>query len=255
MEDRLLPAQIDTKRYDLTGEQKELAEFAMGYDHSQSEFKTKHFVGNAQITPYQKYKQFLLELRSREESIEMMVIQLEVKRAEVDVELEQGEKSDLPAFRRLCTMKARDKEREVLLVERRLKQAIFERDQYVRLLQEMYETGEAYLPDGTDLKDAITDPYMDAQLERDHWISRLSKQASLDLLAYGQIQTGNMEAITMLSDTDASEVINVSIGYSNRLKNELVNVEQRVLEQIKDSGLSSLDIHAIRSNTINKALN
>jgi nicotinamide mononucleotide (NMN) deamidase PncC len=64
-----------------------------------------------------------------------------------------------------------------------------------------------------------------------------------------------MEAITMLSDTDASEVINVSIGYSNRLKNELVNVEQRVLEQIKDSGLSSLDIHAIRSNTINKALN
>jgi hypothetical protein len=255
MEDRLLPAQIDTKRYDLTGEQKELAEFAMSYDHSQSEFKTKHFVGNAQITPYQKYKQFLLELRSREESIEMMVIQLEVKRAEVNVELEQGEQSPLPAFKKLCSMRARDKEREVLLVERRLKQAIFERDQYVRLLEEMYTTGEAYLEDGTDLKDAITDPYMDAQLERDHWISRLSKQAALDLLAYGQIGTGNMEAITMLSDIDAAEVINVSIGYSNRLKNELVNVEQKVLEQIKDAGLKSLDIHAIRNNTINKALN
>lgn len=254
MEDRLLPAQIDTKRYDLTGSQKELAEFAMSYDHSQSAFKTEHFVGNAQITPYQKYKQFLLELRAREESIEMMVIQLEIKRAEVDVELELGEKSDLPAYRRLCSMKARDKEREVLLTERRLKQAIFERDQYVKLLEDMYTSGEAYLPDGTDLKDAITDPYMDAQLERDHWISRLSKQASLDLLSYGQIQTGNMEAITMLSDVDAAEVINVSIGYSNRLKNELINVEQRVLSEIKDSGLKSLDIHKLRPTISNKEL-
>jgi hypothetical protein len=255
MEDRLLPAQIDTKRYDLTGNQKDLAEFAMSYDHSQSEFKTKHFVGNAQITSYQKYKQFLLELRSREESIEMMVIQLEIKRAEVGVELERGEQSDLPAYRKLCSMNARDKEREVLLVERRLKSAIFERDQYVRLLEEMYTTGEAYLPDGTDLKDAITDIYLDAALERDHWISRLSKQAALDLVAYGQIGTGNMEAITMLSDVDAAEVINVSIGYSNRLKNELVNVEAKVLEQIKDTGLKSLDIHATRSNTTGKALN
>jgi hypothetical protein len=255
MDDRLLPAQIDTKRYDLTGKQKELAEFAMGYEHAQSEFKTKHFVGNAQITPYQKYKQFLLELRTREESIELMLIQLEIKKAEIAVELEKGEQSNLPAFKNLCAMNARDKERESLLVERRLQQAIFERDQYVRLLEEMYTTGEAYLPDGMDLKDAITDVYLDAQLERDHWITRLSKQAALDLLAYGQIGTGNMEAITMLSDIDAAEVINVAIGYSNRLKNEMVNVEQKVLEEIKDTGLKSLDIHATRSNALNKSLN
>lgn len=254
MEDRLLPAQIDTHRYDLTGEQKDLAEFALNYDHTQSAFKTEHFVGNAQITPYQKYKQFLLELRAREESIEMLVIQVEIKKAEVAVELEQGEKSDLPAFKKLCSMKARDKEREILLTERRLKQAIVERDQYVKLLEDMYTSGEAYLPDGTDLKDAITDPYLDAQLERDHWISRLSKQASLDLLAYGQIQTGNMEAITMLSDVDASEVINVAIGYSNRLRNELVNVEQKVLTQIKDTGISTLNIHSLREDISTKQI-
>jgi hypothetical protein len=255
MEDKLLPAQIDTKRYDLTGKQKELAEFAMSYDHAQSEFKTKHFVGNAQITPYQKYKQFLLELRSREESIEIITIQLEIKKAEIDVELEKGELSNLPAYKRLCAMNARDKEREVIMTERRLKQSIFERDQYVRLIEEMYTTGEAYLPDGTDLKDAISDVYMDSQLERDHWISRLSKQAALDLIAYGQIGTGNMEAITMLSDVDAKEVINVAIGYSNRMKNELVNTEQHILENIKDAGLPSLDIHSTRNNTLTKALN
>lgn len=251
---RLLPAQINTKQYDLTGRQKELVDFALMFDHGQSEFKTRYFVGNAQITPYQKYKQYLLELRAREEAIEKIIIDIAIKEAEIAVELENGEKSDSQAFKLLCSRKAKNLERDFLILDRRLKTAISDRDQYARLLEEMYTTGEAYLPDGMDLKDAIQDPYIEAQLERDHWISRLGKQASMDILAYGQIGTGNLDAITQLNDSDAKEVLNAALVYSNQVKNELAYTERAILKEIGDSGTDTLDIHKMRTSSGSREL-
>ncbi len=91
MEQELLPGPINTRRDKLNEKEIDLLNFACQYEHSQSEFKTRHFVGDAQITPYQKYKQFLLELRSREEVIESMVVQLEKKEAEMAYEGEKAE--------------------------------------------------------------------------------------------------------------------------------------------------------------------
>ena len=127
---------------------------------------------------------------------------------------------------------------------------MYERDQYLKLIKEMYDTGEAYLPDGTDLRDAIQDPYLDSVLEKDHWISRLGKQAALDLLSYGYIGSGNMEAITMLEDKDAVETIQTALVFSNKVRTELALTEGNILKEIENnSGLDTFDIHKMRYRT------
>jgi len=247
MEQELLPGPINTRRDKLNEKEIDLLNFACQYEHSQSEFQTRHFVGDAQITPYQKYKQFLLELRSREEVIESMVVQLEKKEAEMAYEGEKAEQSESPAFKRICAAEIKRLDRERVGIRRRLDQAMYERDQYLKLIKEMYDTGEAYLPDGTDLRDAIQDPYLDSVLEKDHWISRLGKQAALDLLSYGYIGSGNMEAITMLEDKDAVETIQTALVFSNKVRTELALTEGNILKEIENnSGLDTFDIHKMR---------
>jgi len=249
MNEELLPGPVDTKRNKLNASQIDMLDFACHYSHSQSEFKTRLFVGDAQITPYQKYKQFLLELRSREETIEVTVIALEKKEAEIFYQGEKMNESESEGFKRICAAEMKSLDRERLIAKRRLDQALEERDQYLRLIQEMYDTGEAYLPDGMDLRDAIQDPYIDALLEKDHWISRLGKQAALDLLSYGYIGSGNMEAITMLNDQDAMESIQTALVFSNRVKNELALTENNLMKEIEGSGINTFNIHDFRHRT------
>lgn len=246
MNQELLPGPIDTRRDSLNQEQIDMLDFACMYEHSQSEFKTRHFVGDAQITPYQKYKQFLLELRTREEVIESMVVQLEKKEAEMFYEQEKMDESTSEGLKRICRAEIKKLDRERVVIRRRLDQAFYEREQYLKMIKEMYDSGEAYLPDGTDLKDAIQDPYMDALLERDHWITRLGKQAALDLLSYGYIGSGNMEAITMLSDSDAMETVKAALTFSNKVKNELQITEGNLMKEIEGSRIDTFDFHKFR---------
>lgn len=241
----LLPGPIGTNKEHLTDTQQKWLEVATNYEHSQSDFKTRHFVGDAQITPYQKFKQFLLELRSREELIELHVVKLEEKLAEMDYEQEKANESTSNAFKKLCKVRIKDLDRERLIITRRMSQAIYERDQYLRMIQEMYDDGSAYLEDGTDLLDAIRDPYLNAQLEKDHWISRLGRQAAIDLMTYGYIGSGNLDAILQLDNDTAKETLQIAILYGNQLKVELGRVEQAVMPNLSKE-MPILDIHKLR---------
>jgi len=244
-----LPGPIGTNKEHLTDTQQKWLEVATNYEHSQSDFKTRHFVGDAQITPYQKFKQFLLELRSREEALEVHVLKLEEKLAEIDYEQERANESDSVAFKKLCKTRIKDLDRERLIIMRRMSQTIYERDQYLRMIQEMYDDGSAYLEDGTDLLDAIRDPYLNSQLERDHWIVRLARQASLDLMAYGQIGIGNMDAILQMDNNAAKETLQLAISYGNQMKIEMGRIEQAILPSLKND-LPVLDLYKIRKEAV-----
>lgn len=242
----LLPGPIGTNKEHLTPTQQTWLQVATDYEHSQSDFKTRHFVGDAQITPYQKFKQFLLELRSREELIERHVTMDEEKTALIEYEEEKAAESESPAFKKVCKARVKDLDRERLIIRRRLSQTLYERDQYLRMLQEMYDSGEAYLEDGTDLLDAIRDPYLNAQLERDHWISRMSLQAAMDLMTYGHIGTGNLEAITQMDNAAAMEAVQTALVFANKLNKEIAQKEAQILPELDNLDLSSLRIHQLR---------
>ena len=49
---------------------KELIDFALTKSNATPKFKLKYFVGGAQLTPYATLRQWLMELRAREESLD-----------------------------------------------------------------------------------------------------------------------------------------------------------------------------------------
>lgn len=56
----------------LTETQKAVVERAINTTFTMPEYKAKHFVGKAQMTPYAELKQYLIELNAREDTVERM---------------------------------------------------------------------------------------------------------------------------------------------------------------------------------------
>jgi hypothetical protein len=102
----------------------------------------------------------------------------------------------------------------------------------------MYTTGEAYLPDGTDLKDAIMDEEMSLKLEEEHWIQRLGKQAALDLLSSGKIGTGNMDAISMMNENHAVAALDVAVDWATRVNNAMEQIQSAKIKELSNKQFS-----------------
>ena len=69
----------------------EIIELSKVHYNGMPEFKAKHFVGNAQITPYAKVKQYLTEIENRQLMIETNVY--EKKKLELEILLDKENKS------------------------------------------------------------------------------------------------------------------------------------------------------------------
>jgi hypothetical protein len=228
----------ETNTNDLTPRKKDLLDLAMKTDHGTPLFKIRHFVGDAQITRYAKYKQLLLEIRSREEIIEQTIVSVEKFKARAEEAQEQLDIETSPARKKMLAWEVTSLTNDVAKTERRLAMAYKERGLFIEALDEMYKDGTAYLEDGTDLADAIKDDELSDQLEAEHWTYRLGKQAALDLIATGHIGTGNLEAISMMNEDQALTTLRLALTYSNGLQKALGIMEKSVVDEIESGKLS-----------------
>lgn len=81
----------------LSARERELLELSLATDYGTPLYKIRHFVGDAQITRYAKYKQLMLELRAREEIIEQTLVTIEKKQGSY----RRGERTH-PSGRNFC---------------------------------------------------------------------------------------------------------------------------------------------------------
>lgn len=185
----------------LTEDQKALVGRALNLHFLNPKFKMKHFVTNGQLTPYSTIRQLLLELKVMEEATEtfeymMKKMELEKEGLEMRLAVEKD-----PIQRNLLQLELLKNEKEYKQNRRRLAQNYIEREQYVQLIEEFKAGPDAKTPDG---KDWITEVFGNMEeenkWEEHYWVVRLAKQAALDIVAYGRVGSGNMEAITQLGD-------------------------------------------------------
>lgn len=223
----------------LSPKERDLLELALATDHGTPLFKVRHFVGDAQITRYAKYKQMMLELRAREEIIEQTLVTLEKNKAHIEEVKELIEAAETPAKRAQLQWDLTSHINDVAKTERRLQMAYKERGHFLQILNEMYENGEAYLEDGTDLRKALVDEELGERLEAEHWTYRLGKQAALDLIAYGHIGTGNLEAISMMNEEQAVKTLQLAMTYSHSVKKALGTMEQTIIQAIESGQINS----------------
>ena len=212
----------------------ELVEFANNkVDGSVPKFKLKYFVGGSLITPFHKLKQLFLELKIRQDSFLHIEWEIARKKMEELVEKEKLANSTNDIEKQyieidlLNIVKDRKKHEEAQVG------ALKEKDAILELIRELCEGPQGTLPDGTKLMDVFGNKELEEELERQHWVTRLAKQASMEMLAYGRIGTGNMDAIAMLDPKEISQCLQLTSNYTARVGTGMGLLTDKAINDMK----------------------
>jgi hypothetical protein len=219
---------ITTDTDELTEKQKDIIGYAIGSNFTMPEFKAKHFVGHAQITPYGAMKQYLLEIQGREHTIKSQEYELQKIELAID-EFKDKKENSMDTFdKRRAQIEidyAESKRDGFLRVLRGLRE---ERLMYLKLIEELSDSELGTLADGTKLIDIFEDPAKQELAEREYWVKRLGKQSAMDMIAYGKVGVGNMDSLTMLSYEDQQKAIELA-------SDVFVHNERRIAEIVHTS--------------------
>jgi hypothetical protein len=214
------------------------------HDWSTPIFKIKHFVAGSHIHPLHKLKQLMMELNSRQENVE--AFERDFIRIETEIELEEEQKAvaQFNAQKKLHDLEIVSKRRSLMVSKEKYKNAVRERAKILELIEEFNASEEGADKDGVPYSEIIKDPEAFERIEKSYWEYRLAKQASLDMIAYGRIGVGNMEAILQL-DPD-SQNKSIAMAYELLIMNEhrMTQISDKVQERIS-AGQTVSDIHKL----------
>jgi hypothetical protein len=228
---------------------KEMIKYAINKEWTNPKFKMRYFVGQTQITPFAKLRQWLLELRTREESIEHT--EYEIRKWEVNINRHKhlAENHEDPFERELNAIEAEKLVRQQLATRRRLQDWYLERQQFIDLINEFKESEEALLPDGSGRTyfDIINTDEEDLY-EAEYWTNRLAKQASSDLLFYGRVNTGNMDAILSMGEQQQAETLALAHSYATQIKQIETSIQLEVENKL---GIEAQDILSLTTPDLN----
>jgi len=218
--------------------EKEIIEFALNKEWTNPKYKLKYFVGQAQITPFSKFRQWLLEIKSKEESIDNM--EYEISKFEIEVERFQrmADQAHDDLDRRLAEVEAKNAKRNLIMSKRRLQDWYLERQHLLDLMQEFQESEEAIIPDGSGrtYMDILNTEEEDLY-EAEYWTNRLAKQAATDMLFYGRIGTGNMDAILSMSPEQQAETLALTMNFSTKIQQYNLQLQAAAEENLKLGGI------------------
>jgi hypothetical protein len=222
-----------TNTNNLSDKDKELLQIVVKKEFGTPKFKIDHFVGNAQFTTYAKFRQFLIELRTREEMLEDMELLVEKYQTQADLEEEIKDNVKSEIQKKLHDIEIKKNIQDKNRVLRRLEAAYKERQKYLDLINFMIDSGEALLPNGKSMLEIYGDEEEEEKLEKEYWTERLGRQAGLDMISYGRIGAGNMEAILQLDPDHQHETMQYAISFSTHKQIEISAMQQRTLEVIQ----------------------
>jgi hypothetical protein len=228
----------------LSERDKELIKKSLNKEWTNPKFKLKWFVGQAQITPFAKFRQWLLEIKTKEEAIENMEYELAKHQVEIErfKRLRDASTDDLD--RRMAEIEMWNLERLLYMSKRRIQDWYLERQHLVDLLKEFLDSDEAKLKDGSgrtymDIIDTEEEDHFEAEI----WTNRLAKQAACDLIFYGRINSGNMDAILTMSAEQQAETLALGLNFATQLQQYTSNLQLKIDDKLKlQNSLDSFDL-------------
>lgn len=218
----------------LSEQEQDLIKLAMNKEWTNPKYKLRYFVGQAQITSFAKFRQWLLEIKAKEESIENMEYELAKMDVEYDRFVRMRDMSTDDLDRRLAEIEMWNIDRQRYTTRRRLQDWYLERQQLIDLLNEFIASDEAKLPDGSGRTYMdIIDTNEEDKYEQDYWTNRLAKQAACDMIFYGRINSGNMDAILSMPSDQQAETLALAVNFSTQLQHYQMSLQNQVEEQLK----------------------
>ena len=187
----------------------------------QSEFQNRWFVVNSQVTPYRQIRQACMEVQSRYQSLQRVIIQY--KRSINDckrVEAEMAEEKD--------EYWKEDKKYELELLyldlqswKNKIRQCQSELSGILKIVKE--KVGD--LP-ASEVTKYLSDKDTQNDEEHKYWIARMAKQSATDLLTTGRIQAGNLDSMLMMNPEDQAAVTDLAMTYSTAMNKSVGKIKE-----------------------------
>jgi hypothetical protein len=233
----------------------ELIEFSYNNYWSTPKFKLKWFVGNAEFTPFHIVRQYLLELRAREDSIENQ--EYELKKVEIELKMAERacESEADPLVKELLELDVKRKTNGVASTRTRLKDIYIERQFFLELVEEFLAGPHGKTPDGRPLT-AILGTAEEELYEREYWTVRLARQAAMDLCAYGRIGAGNLDAIMQLDANQREETLALAHTVNLAVEQQQTSLRQEAAKSLQLTNDGKMNyIGSLDPQLINSAIN
>ncbi len=201
---------------------KKLIDYAMDVPESYSAFQMQNFVINTQVGDFKQLKQYFLEISTREQA--RMIQDLACKQNEADIieKEERLETDELTKHERVSlNLELIRAKYDLRINVKKHKQATLELNVLLKSVKDRYgdmDKIQEYLETNNEEK------------ERHYWISRMSKQAAIDIVCDGKIGLGNMDAIVGMSEKDQVLTLVAALQFSGKVSDAMKKIEEHVNE-------------------------
>lgn len=206
---------------------------------SMSDFQTKYFVVNSQVTDYRRVKQALLEIETRLGGLKQ--IERNIRRTDIELKMAQEahDNETHPLKKELILVDIDQFNYDMSVNKKKLILVKEELDNFCEIIKSL-------VPDTETLE---TYKIQDSEKEREYWITRMAKQASMDMMSIGRISQGNLDSIAMMPLQDQEDTIKTALNYSAVLNKAIGSLESTVkLEMQQNAELSKLNFISAKSS-------
>jgi hypothetical protein len=199
--------------------------FEMAEKHgawAMSDFQSRYFVVNSQVTDYRRVRQALLEIETRigakkqiERNVKKTEIQkkIAIKKFEAETDLLEKE---------LIAVDIEQLDYDLSVYEKKYKVCLEELETFANIIKDI-------VPDINTLESYKNHNEVE---ERKYWITRMAKQATMDLVTIGKIGQGNLDSIAMMPLQDQEETIKAALTYNAILHKGISGIEQLVHSEL-----------------------
>ena len=233
----------------------ELLEFSYNNYWSTPKFKLKWFVGQAEYTPFHIIRQYLLELRAREDSLESQEYELKKIEIELKMAIRDRDQATDELVKEMLDLEVKRKENGVASTRSRVKDLYIERQFFLELVEEFLNGPHGKTPDGRPLT-AVLGTEEEELYEKEYWTVRLARQAAMDLCAYGRIGSGNLDAIMQLGAEQREETLALAHTVNLAVEQQQTTLRQEAAKSLQLTNDGKMQyIGSLNPELINNAIN
>jgi hypothetical protein len=199
----------------------DIIEYGQNHLFAYTDYQIQNYVINTGITDHRKTRQALLEIEQRTNSLIDLDFLIRKHHANIEIKKEELAAETGTAKKQLIQVEIDELEFALKKCNIRKIALDEERTVFLNFVKNFITTKE-------DLDKVYNDPEEDKQ----YWISRMSKQAAVDLLSYGKVSAGNMESIIQMPVEDQVQTLAGAIEFNKKMETGLLALQRKVETQL-----------------------
>jgi hypothetical protein len=239
----------------ISNKSQELLEFSYNNYWSTPKFKLKWFVGQAEFTPFHIVRQYLLELRAREDSLEAQEYELKKITVQHKIAIRDRDLEPDELKKELIQVEIDKMAGGIASTQSRVKDLYIERQFFLELVNEFLEGPHGKTPDGRPLTEVLGTAE-EEEYEKEYWTVRLARQAAMDLCAFGRIGAGNLDAIMQLGAEQREETLALAHTVNLAVEQQQTTLRQEAAKSLQLTNDGKMQyIGSLDPQLINNAIN